>query len=199
MTNAWNWTFGKFSGEQLSRYEEDEDGRPYKGENLTAERKTSSSGKFVWRGSIPGPTRGWAYTIDQLEAWWVEGRILTKRDGPPRLDGLKVYLDKLEGAKTQDIWADIPRIPNTSSERLGYDTQKPFALLERIIRASSNEGDVVLDPFCGCGTTIHGAQKLGGGVDRHRHHPSRDFIDRAAVQGCVSRRRFRGARDAQGS
>ncbi len=159
-TWTWHWTFGKFSPEQLGRYEEDEDGRLYKGENLTAERKTSSSGKFEWRGSIPGPTRGWAYEVEQLEKWWKEGLILTKKDGTPRLDGLKIYLADLEGAKTQDVWIDIPRIANTSGERLGYDTQKPLLLLERIIAASSNEGDVVLDPFCGCGTTIHAAQKL---------------------------------------
>jgi site-specific DNA-methyltransferase (adenine-specific) len=159
-TWTWRWTFGKFSPEQLGRYEEDEEGRLFKGENLTAERKTSSSGKFEWRGTIPGPTRGWAYEVEQLEKWWSEGRILTKKDGTPRLDGLKIYFDDLEGAKTQDIWTDIPRIANTSSERLGYDTQKPLLLLERIISASSHEGDVVLDPFCGCGTTIHAAQKL---------------------------------------
>jgi site-specific DNA-methyltransferase (adenine-specific) len=146
---------------QLERYEEEEDGRLYKAENLTAERKTSESGKFEWRGSKPGPTRGWAYEVEQLEKWWKEGRIPTKKDGTPRLDGLKIYLDDLEGAKTQSIWTDIPRIPNTSAERLGYDTQKPLLLLERIIKASSNKGDLVLDPFCGCGTTVHAAQKLG--------------------------------------
>lgn len=109
---------------------------------------------------MPGPTRGWAYTREQLEQWWHEGRILLKKDGTPRLDGLKVYLDELEGAKTQSLWTDIPRVPNVASDRLGYDTQKPLALLERIISASSNEGDLVLDPFCGCGTTVHAAQKL---------------------------------------
>lgn len=158
---TWNWTFGKFSEEQLGRFEEDEDGRLYKAENLTAERKNSNSGKFEWRGTIPGPTRGWAHTQEQLEEWWDEGLILTKKDGTPRLDGLKIYLDDLEGAKSQDIWIDIPRVANISHERLGYDTQKPLALLERIISASSNEGDVVLDPFCGCGTAVHAAQKLG--------------------------------------
>ena len=77
------------------------------------------------------------------------------------MDGLKVYLDDLPGQPLQSIWTDIERIGNTSKERLGYPTQKPLALLERIIKASSNEGDVVLDPFCGCGTAVHAAQKLG--------------------------------------
>lgn len=110
---------------------------------------------------MPPNTRGWAYSIDQLEEWWAEGRILTRRDGSPRMDGLKVYLEGLEGQKLQSVWTDIARIGNTASERLGYPTQKPLALLERIIAASSNPGDVVLDPFCGCGTAVHAAQKLG--------------------------------------
>jgi site-specific DNA-methyltransferase (adenine-specific) len=77
------------------------------------------------------------------------------------MDGLKVYLDELPGQPLQNLWTDIDRIGNTSSERLGYPTQKPLALLERIIAASSNPGDVVLDPFCGCGTAVHAAHKLG--------------------------------------
>lgn len=83
---------------------------------------------------------------------------------PKRLDGrlrLKNYLDELPGLALQDIWTDIPLIGGTSPERLGYPTQKPLALLERIISASSNPGDVILDPFCGCGTAIAAAQKLG--------------------------------------
>src|SRR5207249_10904995 len=64
------------------------------------------------------------------------------------------------GVPFQDIWSDIRTMHNLSAERLGYQTQKPLALLERIISASTNPGDVVLDPFCGCGTTIHAAQKL---------------------------------------
>jgi site-specific DNA-methyltransferase (adenine-specific) len=85
---------------------------------------------------------------------------LVKRDGTPRLDGLKVYLDDMKGKAIGSIWDDVDRIGNTSGERLGYPTQKPLALLDRILSASSNEGDLVLDPFCGCGTTVHAAQKL---------------------------------------
>ena len=76
------------------------------------------------------------------------------------MDGLKVYLDDAEGKPLQNVWTDIPRIPNTSAERLNFPTQKPEALLERIINASSNEGDVVLDPFCGCGTATVAAERL---------------------------------------
>ncbi len=176
----------KYSQQQLKRFRHvDADGRNYKLENLTAPSKPNSdSGKFEWRGAIPGPTRGWGYKLEQLEQWWAEGRIQTKRDGTPRTDGLKVYLDESKGKPLQNIWTDIPRIPNTSSERLGYPTQKPEALLERIINASSNEGDVVLDPFCGCGTAIAAAERLNRrwmGIDvthlaitliRHRLHDS---------------------------
>jgi site-specific DNA-methyltransferase (adenine-specific) len=69
-------------------------------------------------------------------------------------------LDEQKGTVTTTIWSDIPPINSQAQERLGYPTQKPLALLERILMASSNEGDVVLDPFCGCGTTVHAAQKL---------------------------------------
>ena len=70
------------------------------------------------------------------------------------------YLDDMPGVALQDVWSDIDPINAKARERLGYPTQKPMALLERIILASSNEGDVVLDPFCGCGTTVDAAQKL---------------------------------------
>jgi len=158
---VWNPQYTAFSPEQLGRYKPDKDGRLYKGENLTADRANSTSGKFQWRGTMPPASRGWGYTIEQLEKWWSEGRILTRKDGCPRMDGLKVYLDELQGQPLQSVWTDIDRIGNTAGERLGYPTQKPLALLARIISASSNEGDVVLDPFCGCGTTVHAAQKLG--------------------------------------
>ena len=73
---------------------------------------------------------------------------------------LKRYLDESKGIAMPDVIVDIETMNNVSKERLGYPTQKPVALLERILMASSNEGDVVLDPFCGCGTTIHAAQKI---------------------------------------
>jgi hypothetical protein len=73
----------------------------------------------------------------------------------------KRYLDELAGETVDSLWDDIPPINSQARERLGYPTQKPEALLERILQASSDEGDVVLDPFCGCGTTISAAQKLG--------------------------------------
>ena len=158
----WNPQYQDYGEAQLSRFRHmDGDGRRYKLENLTAPRPNSTSGKFNWRGTLPGPTRGWGYNVEQLEAWWHEGRIRTKVDGTPRTDGLKVYLDETQGKPLQNIWTDISRIPNTSSERMGYATQKPLALLERVIMASSEPGDLVFDPFCGCATTIEAAHRLG--------------------------------------
>src|SRR5262249_18736484 len=72
----------------------------------------------------------------------------------------KRFFDEQEGVPISSVWTDIPAINAVAQERLGYPTQKPLALLERIINASSKEGDIVLDPFCGCGTTVHAAQKL---------------------------------------
>jgi len=157
----WHPDLVPFSEEQLARYKKDEKGRYYTGQDLTAPRPNSSSGKFAWRGTMPSPSRGWGYTIEQLEAWWAEGRIATKRDGTPRMDGLIVYLDEKSGQAPQTIWQDVSRVTNTGTERLGYPTQKPEALLERIIKASSNEGDLVADFFCGSGTTAAVAEKLG--------------------------------------
>ena len=74
---------------------------------------------------------------------------------------MKRYLDEREGLPLQDLWTDVAPLNSQAAERLSYPTQKPLELLERIIRASSNQGDVVFDPFCGCGTTVDAAQKLG--------------------------------------
>ncbi len=156
----WNAVTLPYSSAQTRRYRKDEQGRLYTGQDLTASRPDSDSGKFKWRGTMPPSSRGWGYTEEQLEKWWTEGKILTKRDGTPRMDGLKVYLDEMPGKPLQSVWTDITRIANTSAERLGYPTQKPQALLERIIQSSSNEGDIVLDPFCGCGTALVAAQML---------------------------------------
>ncbi len=87
-----------------------------------------------------------------------EGRLHFTRTGGIRV---KRYLDEAKGMPAQALWDDISPINSRAQERLGYPTQKPVALLERILAASSNPGDVVLDPFCGCGTTVHAAQKMG--------------------------------------
>ena len=156
---TWNEQYTEYSKEQLSRFKEDENGRLYKAENLTFS-SANPNRQFEWRGVKPPANRSWGASLEQLEEWWNAGLILKRLDGAPRMDGLKMYLDDLKGKSLNDWWEDISRVGNTSSESLGYPTQKPEALLERIIKASSNEGDVVADFFCGCGTTIAVAQKL---------------------------------------
>jgi DNA modification methylase len=106
----------------------------------------------------PYQGRYWAYSRANMEAFERAGRIYYPSSGLPNY---KRFLDEMEGIPLQDLWTDIAPINSQAQERLGYPTQKPVALLERIIFASSSEGDLVLDPFCGCGTTIHAAQKLG--------------------------------------
>ena len=101
----------------------------------------------------------WSFTQENMEKLVSEGRVVYTRTGMPRL---KIYEDALRGISYQDIWVNRDLWLNSAArERLGYPTQKPAALLERIITSSSNEDDIALDPFCGCGTAIHAAQKLG--------------------------------------
>ncbi len=155
----WNTLYTDYSPQQLKRYTMDlATGRMVTGQDLTMTGNAHKN--FTWRGTTPPPHRGWGFSEEQLEALWDRGLILTKQDGTPRLDGRKVFLDEKLGKPVGSVWNDIERIGNTSSERLGYPTQKPEALLERIIAASSNEGDTVLDVYCGCGTTVAVAERL---------------------------------------
>lgn len=105
-------------------------------------------------------SNGWKISREVMEQLDREGRLFFPAKADARLRK-KIYLDESPGVPLADVWTDLPPIHASSQERLGYPTQKPVALLERIIAASSNPGDVVLDPFCGCGTTVHAAQKLG--------------------------------------
>lgn len=112
---------------------------------------------YEYKGFTPGP-EGWRMTRDKLEALDAAGDMFWTNSGVPRR---KVRPHDEGGRQIDNLWTDIEAIGSQAAERLGYPTQKPLALLERIIQASSNPGDVVLDPFCGCGTTIAAAQKLG--------------------------------------
>jgi len=100
----------------------------------------------------------WRCPVETMKKHDADGRLHFTNKGGIRI---KRYLEEMKGIPLQDVWTDIFPINSQAAERLGYPTQKPVALLERIISASSNPGDVVLDPFCGCGTTIAAAQKLG--------------------------------------
>ncbi|MCR2834983.1 site-specific DNA-methyltransferase [Parerythrobacter lacustris] len=111
---------------------------------------------WEYKATRPYSGRYWAYSQDNMRKFALEGRLRHTFDGMPEY---KRFLDEMPGVSLQDLWADIR--PLQAHERLGYPTEKPVPLLERIIAASSNEGDVVLDPFCGCGTAVHAAQKLG--------------------------------------
>ncbi|MGI9069908.1 MAG: DNA methyltransferase [Bryobacteraceae bacterium] len=101
---------------------------------------------------------GWSCDLERMQKYDRENRLhFPKPGGQLRL---KMYLDETPGIQLQNLWENIYPVNSQAQERLGYPTQKPLPLLERIVQASSNEGEVVLDPFCGCGTAVHAAQKL---------------------------------------
>ncbi len=159
---VWNTQFTPHSEAYIkSKYRYvDENGRKYRLDNLTAAGIRHGSSGLPWRGiDISAKGNHWQYTVDNLEKLDAAGRIYW----PPRgnVPQYKRYLDEMKGTVAQDIWDDISPINSQAAERLGYPTQKPLALLERIVQASSNPGDVVLDPFCGCGTAVAAAEKLG--------------------------------------
>src|ERR1041385_908762 len=138
----------------------DADGRRYRLSDLTAAGVRHGSSGKPWHGiDVTAKGNHWKFTIENLEELDKAGRIYwpKKEGGVP---AYKRYLDEVKGVQLQDVWTDIAPIGAQAAERLGYPTQKPEALLERIIAASSDPGDVVLDPFCGCGTTIAAAEKL---------------------------------------
>lgn len=133
----------------------DADGRRYQLDNITGPGG-AAKGNPVYE--VMGITRYWRYSKEKMQALIESGRILQPSAGSvPRY---KRYLDEMPGVPVSDDWDDIRPINSQAQERLGYPTQKPLPLLERVISTSSNEGDAVLDPFCGCGTAVHAAQKL---------------------------------------
>lgn len=107
---------------------------------------------------VMGVTRYWRYSRERMDQLIRDGRIVQSSEGA--VPSYKRYLDEMPGVPLQDVWTDVKPIGAQAQERLGYPTQKPESLLERIIRASSNEGDVVMDPFCGCGTAVAVAERL---------------------------------------
>jgi len=135
----------------------DESGRPYTLSDMTSPHPRPNM-MYEWKG-FPSPVMGWRYSRETMAKLDAEGRIWYPPSTSKR-PRLKRYLDEMPGVVLPNIWTDIPPINSQAQERLGYPTQKPEALLERILRASSNKGDVVLDPFCGCGTTVQVAQRL---------------------------------------
>ncbi len=158
---TFNTVYVNYDTEYISsEFREDEQGKLYKTEDLTAPYAGGNKRDFDFHGRMPGTTRQWRLSKDKMEILWEQGRIKIGKDEKPLLRGHIIYLEEKKGMPLQDLWSDVLRVGNTAKERLGYPTQKPVALLERIIMASSNEGDVIMDPFCGCGTAVHAAQKL---------------------------------------
>ena len=155
---TWNQLYGPYDQEYVDTFYsnvEPETGRRFQYGDLTG---PGGAAKGNPQYEFLGVTRYWRYSKEKMDQLHREGRIAFRPSGTvPRL---KRYLDAAQGVPLQSVWTDIRPLINFGNESLGYATQKPLALLERIIQASSNEGDVVLDPFCGCGTAVAAAEKL---------------------------------------
>lgn len=136
----------------------DERGRRYASDNLRSPNPRPNL-TYEYKGYKPHPN-GWTVSFEKMQELDRQGRLIFPENPDGRIR-IKKYLDEMPGVLVGNIWDDIPPISSQAAERLGYPTQKPLALLERIIAASSNPGDLVLDPFCGCGTAVHAAEKLG--------------------------------------
>jgi DNA modification methylase len=143
-----------------SHYKQDTDGRYYTLDNPTAPAHGRPAKAMSFGGKMISPPAGamWRWKQENIDQLWKAGKIVFNDSGMPRV---KRYLDEIDGTAAHSIWTDIRAINSQAEERVGYPTQKPEALLERIIKASSNEGDLVADFFCGSGTTAAVAEKLG--------------------------------------
>jgi len=161
-TVTWNAPRVEYEQAYLDRYYkyDDGDGRLYWRADLTGAGIRHGASGQPWRGLDPSDkTRHWMVPPDELDQLDAQGLIYWPAGGTGWPQH-KRYREDLKGRAVDDVWTDIDRINPRAAERLGYPTQKPEALLERIIAASSNRGDVVLDPFCGCGTTVAVAEQL---------------------------------------
>ena len=164
-SNKFTWNrqytdYDKSYTDKFYRHIEEVTGRRFRISDLTAAGTRNGQSGKPWKGIDPASKGNhWKYTIERLDELDKEGRIHypKKKGGVP---GYKRYLDEMEGVAIQSIINDISPLSAQSAEKLGYPTQKPESLLERIIKASSNEGDIILDAYCGCGTTIAVAEKL---------------------------------------
>jgi len=150
---CWNQIYQPYSEEYVQSHYRyvDENGRRYRTDNLIA---PGGGYRYEWKGII----KNWRAPKETMEKWEQEGRLVYTKYGTPEY---KRYLDEMPGVPLQDLWTDIPPINSQAHERLDFSTQKPEALLKRIILASSNRGDIVADFFCGSGTTLAVAEKLG--------------------------------------
>jgi adenine-specific DNA-methyltransferase len=156
---CWNMQYTPYADDFASsfyRHVEPETGRRYGLSDITGPGGAAKGNPIY---EFLGITRYWRFKRARMEELYAAGRIVQSKPGTvPRQ---KRYLDEMSGIPLQDLWLDIPMVQAQSAERLGYDTQKPEALLERIINLSSNQGNLVGDFFCGSGTTLAVAEKLG--------------------------------------
>jgi len=158
---TWNRQFTPYTQEYLDqnyRYK-DADGRRFRVSDMTA-NKPGGDVSYEWEGPDgrkvkPYKGRYWAYSKEKLKAMESKGLLYYRTTGMPML---KHYMDEMPGVPLQTFWDDIRPVISGSEERLGYPTQKPRALLDRIIKSSTNEGDIILDAFCGCGTALVSAE-----------------------------------------
>ena len=140
--------------EQSYRYIEPDTGRRFTLSDMTG---PGGAAKGNPEYEILGVRRHWRYSRAEMDRLMEERRVYQAKPG--NVPRQKRYLDEMPGVALQNDWDDIK--PASKKERVGYPTQKPLALMERILSVSSNPGDIVLDPFCGCGTTVHAAERLG--------------------------------------
>ena len=160
--HLWNRPYVPLTAKHLASHYRmvDAEGRHYEHGELTAPGIRRGRSGLPWRGfDVSAIGRHWTTTVDRLDEMYAEGQIYIPEEGGwPRLIR---YQEDSKGRAVGDVWEDIPPINMRARERVGYPTQKPLALMERIILASSNPDDLILDPFCGCGTTIEAAERLG--------------------------------------
>ncbi|MFM7910139.1 MAG: DNA methyltransferase, partial [Microcystis sp.] len=153
-TLMFNQQFKPYSEEYLKKYYKHQDGKGrFLDRDLTAGGLSGGGYNYDWKGI----KKLWRCPIETMQKYEEQNKLYYTRNGTPRL---KQYLEEMPGVPLTNLWNDIPPINSQASERLGYPTQKPEALLERIIEASSNKGDIILDAYCGCGTTIAVAERL---------------------------------------
>ena len=155
---VFNQPFGSYSQDYLDksyRHVEPETGRRYR---LVSMIGPGGAAKGNPQYEVLGVTRYWRYSKERMQGLIDQGLVVQSKPGA--VPNRKYYLDEGLGVPIQSLWDDIGNLQASATERLGYPTQKPLSLLERIVQASSNEGGVVLDPFCGCGTAIAAAHKL---------------------------------------
>ncbi len=182
-TYTWNQLYTPYETSYIQakyRHIEQGTGRRYRLDNTTAKGNTPYE--------VLGVKRPYRFSPENMNRLIEDGRIIQTKPGT--VPQYVRYLDEMPGVLSQDVWLDVRPLNSQSKERLGYPTQKPLALLDRIVKASTNPGDLVLDPFCGSGTTLVAAMRLGRrwiGIDQSPEAVAiaRDRLDPAIIADTV--------------